>query len=115
MKVFFDARYIHPEYRGVSRYSSELGKALAQKLDITFIICDEAQLAGLPEHCAYVKIHSPVSIKEVHTALTLNRFKPDVVYSPMQTMGTLGRTFKLILTTHDLLSYTYRTPPDVLH
>src|SRR5690625_6518541 len=36
---------------------------------------------------------------------------PDVVFSPMQTIGSAGRKFGLILTLHDLIYYQHRTPP----
>src|SRR5690625_7586147 len=36
---------------------------------------------------------------------------PDVVFSPMQTIGSAGRKFGLILTLHDLIYYQQRTPP----
>jgi glycosyltransferase involved in cell wall biosynthesis len=44
-------------------------------------------------------------------ALQVNRLRPDVVWSPMQTMGSLGRRYPLVLTLHDLIYYTNRTPP----
>ena len=44
-------------------------------------------------------------------ALLVNRLKPDVVFSPMQTMGSLGRRYRLVLTVHDLIYYRHRTPP----
>jgi glycosyltransferase involved in cell wall biosynthesis len=36
---------------------------------------------------------------------------PDVVFSPMQTMGALGRRYPLVLTLHDLIYYAHPTPP----
>lgn len=115
MKLFFDARYIRTDFHdGVSRYSAELGSALARKTPVTFIICDQAQLKFLPKNAEYVLIHRPTSLKEPYTAVILNRFKPDVVFSPMQMMGSKGRRFKLILTLHDLIYYRHRTPPHAL-
>jgi glycosyltransferase involved in cell wall biosynthesis len=116
MRLFFDARYIRPDFHdGISRYSTELGTALANITPVTFIISDKRQLAKLPEGCRYVKIHEPTSVMEPFTALILNQYKPDIVFSPMQTMGTAGRKFKLILTTHDLIYYRHRTPPRILN
>lgn len=112
MKLFFDARYIETSSQtGISRYSIELGRAVAQQHDVTFLVHDMAQLAHLPEHAPYIKIHAPTSVKEPFSAFFLNRYKPDVVFSPMQTMGALGRNYKLILTLHDLIYYRHRTPP----
>lgn len=116
MKLFFDARYIRTDYHdGISRYSAELGSALAKLTKVTFIICDTRQLASLPKNADYIKIHGPTSPKELFTARILNTYEPDVVFSPMQTMGTNGRRFKLILTLHDMIFYRHRLPPRQLN
>lgn len=115
MKLFFDARFIRTDFHdGISRYSTELGNALARLAPVTFIICDKAQLKFLPPHADYVLIHEPTSAKEPFTSLILNRYQPDIVFSPMQTLGSQGRRFKLILTLHDLIYYRHRTPPTAL-
>lgn len=115
MLLFFDARYIETDFHnGISRYSAELGAALSQLTPVTFLICDKAQLKLLPKNAHHILIHSPTSAKEPLTALILNRYHPDVVFSPMQTMGSLGRQFKLILTLHDMIYYRHRTPPHQL-
>lgn len=112
MKLFFDARYIRTDYHdGVSRYTTELGNALASLSEVTFIICDPKQRDFLPDNAQVVQIHSPDSAKEPLTSLILNRYKPDMVYSPMQTIGSFGRKFKLILTLHDMTYYSHRLPP----
>lgn len=112
MKFFFDARYIRPDFHdGISRYSTELANALAKLTKVTFIISDRGQLRHLPKDAEYIQIHAPTSPKEPFTALVLNKYQPDVVFSPMQTMGTIGRQFKLILTTHDLIYYRNPEPP----
>jgi glycosyltransferase involved in cell wall biosynthesis len=112
MKLFFDARLIKTDYHdGVSRYSTELGNALAMLTPITFIICDEKQLDFLPKKAKYIRIHAPASVKEPFTALILNKYNPDIVFSPMQVMGTMGRKFKLILTSHDMIFYHYNVAP----
>ena len=116
MKLFFDARYIRTDFHdGISRYSAELGSALAALTPVTFLICDKAQLKSLPEHAEYLLIHKPTDVREPFTSVILNRYEPDVVFSPMQTMGSAGRQFKLILTLHDLIYYRHRTPPHHLN
>jgi glycosyltransferase involved in cell wall biosynthesis len=112
MKLLFDARYIRTDFHdGVSRYTTELGNALAKLTEVTFVICDEKQKGFLPADSEFIKIHKPVSAKEPFTSLLLNRYKPDVVFSPMQVMGTIGRKFKLILTSHDMIFYHYNVAP----
>lgn len=116
MLLFFDARYIRTDFHdGISRYSAELGAALAKLTPVTFLICDQAQLKFLPKNAHHILIHAPTSAKEPFTALILNRYHPDVVFSPMQTIGSFGRRFKLILTLHDMIYYRHRTPPRQLN
>jgi glycosyltransferase involved in cell wall biosynthesis len=112
MKVIFDARYIRTDFHdGISRYSTELGGALAELLPLTFLIYDEKQKAFLPEDAETILFHPPTSWREPFSSLFLNQYTPDVVISPMQTFGSLGRKFKLILTVHDLIYYRHHTPP----
>ena len=112
MKLFFDARYIRTDFHdGISRFSTELAAEVAKIADVTFLICDEAQTGLLPKNAAILKIHRPTSIREPFTALLLNKYQPDVVFSPLQTMGSFGKKFKLILTSHDMIYYHFRTPP----
>lgn len=115
MKFFYDARYIRTDYHdGVSRYSMELGNALASITEVTFLVCDPAQLQFLPDDADVLFIHTPSSPKEPFTARILNRYQPDIVFSPLQTMGSTGRKYKLILTSHDMIYYRHRTPPKQL-
>ena len=112
MKLFFDARYIRTDFHdGISRYSTELAHALAKQTTVTFIICSKKQLDFLPAGSKWVRMHATDSPLEPFTALKLNAYSPDVVFSPMQTMGTLGKKFKLILTLHDMIYYQHRLPP----
>ncbi|MES2631009.1 MAG: glycosyltransferase family 1 protein [Patescibacteria group bacterium] len=112
MKLLFDARYIRTDFHdGVSRYTTELGNALAKLTPVTFIICDEKQKEFLPKKAEFIKIHSPISVKEPFTSLILNKYNPDAVFSPMQVMGSMGRKFKLILTSHDMIFYHYNVAP----
>ena len=115
MKVFFDARYTRTDYHdGISRYSAELGNALAKTMLVTFLICDEGQKKWFPPNTSFIKIHPPTSIKEPFTALILNKYQPDIVYSPMQTIGTLGRAYTSVLTVHDMIYYRHKQPPSFL-
>jgi glycosyltransferase involved in cell wall biosynthesis len=112
MNLFFDARFIRTDFHdSMSRCSTELAAATYKITPVTFIICNEKQLAFLPANAKYIKIHAPTSIREPFTALVLNKYKPDVVFTPMQTMGSLGRKFKLIVMLHDMIYYHHRTPP----
>lgn len=112
MKLFFDARYIRTDYHdGISRYSYELGCALAKLHDVTFIVSSDEQAAMLPDAAGAVKIHPVDSWLEPFAAMRLNKYGPDVVFSPLQTMGSLGRRYKLILTLHDMIYYVHRLPP----
>lgn len=113
MKLLFDARYIRTDFHdGISRYSAELARAVAdQHSDTTFIIHHEDQLQLLPKDAPSIMLHSPTSWREPFSALYLNKYRPDIIFSPMQTIGSLGRRFKLILTLHDMIYYRHRTPP----
>jgi glycosyltransferase involved in cell wall biosynthesis len=109
--IFFDARYIRVDHHdGISRFSAGLFEALSRRVNVVAIISDERQLAKLPP-CEHVVVPAPTSVLEPLAALKLNRYKPQVVFSPMQTMGTLGRKYKLILTLHDLIYYRHPAPP----
>jgi glycosyltransferase involved in cell wall biosynthesis len=116
MKLFFDARFIRTDFHdSMSRCSTELGTALATITPVTFIICDKAQLKLLPKNAGHVMIHAPTSPLEPLSSFWLNKYNPDVVFTPMQTLGTTGRKFKVILMLHDLIYYRYRTPPHFLN
>lgn len=115
-KILFDARYIRTDFHdGVSRYSTELGNALAKLTPVTFIISNHKQRAFLPAGAEFIELHPTTSAKEPLSSVMLNKHKPDVVFSPLQTMGSRGRKFKLILTLHDLIYYKHRTPPHYLN
>ena len=112
MKLLFDARYIRTDFHdGISRYTTELGNALARQVPVTFIISDQAQLQFLPKNADYVELHSPTSIREPLSSLWLNKFHPDVVVSPLQTIGSVGRKFKMVLNQQDMTYYKHAAPP----
>lgn len=113
MKLFFDARYITSgQHDGISRFSTELAKAIYKlEPETTFIISDLNQKSRLPKDVKIVKIHSPTSWKEPFSSIILNRFAPEIVFSPMQTIGSFGKKFKLVLTVHDLIYFRHNSPP----
>lgn len=117
LRLFFDARYIRTDFHdGISRYSAELAAAVqhsaaASGIEVTFLVHDPRQIELLPDGAQTLAIHAPTSWREPFAALLLNRFAPDVVFSPMQTIGTRGRRYRVILTLHDMIYYRHRTPP----
>ena len=57
MRIFFDARYTRTDYHdGISRYSAELGNALANIADVTFIISEDGQKKWFATEAKFVKI-----------------------------------------------------------
>jgi len=116
-RLFFDARYIRTDFHdGISRYSAELAAAVASAapahgVEVTFLIFDDRQRAFLPEGAQTLIIGPPTAVSEPLRARELNRHRPDVVFSPMQTIGTMGRRYRQILTLHDTIYYRHRTPP----
>ena len=111
MKIIFDCRYIRfGRHDGISRYTAGLVAELAKLHPVTMMIYDERQLELLPD-LPWVMGPSPRAITEPLAALYFNRYAPDIVYTPMQTMGPWGRRFGLVTTVHDLIYYSNRTPP----
>jgi glycosyltransferase involved in cell wall biosynthesis len=111
--IGFDCRYINPDsLDGIGRFTIELFRATSEKLEITAIISDLRQLEFLPSGTKYVKLNSPTSMLEPLASLRLNAHKFETVYSPMQTIGSFGKEFRLILTIHDLIYYSHPTPPN---
>lgn len=112
MKIFFDARWTRFDtHDGVGRYGASLIEALAEKHPLTMLIYDERQLKLLPKDVPYELVNNPLSWKELFLPRLLNKLGADVVYSPMQLMGTIGRHYKLIFTLHDMIYYHYPKAP----
>ena len=110
--LFFDCRYIRIDHHdGISRFSAGLFAALNKLTNVTAVINDLRQLDKLPAGIEFVKVTSPTSPLEPLVALQLNKLGAKVVFSPMQTIGSLGRKFKLVLTVHDLIYYRHPAPP----
>ena len=111
LKLFFDCRYTRTQvHDGISRFTASLVEAAAEQADVTMLISDPEQLTLLPD-LPHLQISSPTSAREPWVARQINPHRPDVVFSPMQTMGGRGRNYPLILTLHDLIYYAHRTPP----
>ncbi|MFF9562404.1 glycosyltransferase family 4 protein [Leifsonia sp. NPDC014704] len=111
MRILFDCRYTRiGRHDGISRYTAGLVTALAKRHPVTMLISDHRQLEMLPD-LPWELIPSPTSAGEPWVARTVNRLKPDVVFTPMQTMGGFGRKYRLVLTVHDLIYYRHPTPP----
>jgi glycosyltransferase involved in cell wall biosynthesis len=114
VKIVIDARFTRTDHHdGISRYGASLIAAVAPLADVTMLISDERQLALLPD-VPHVKVSSPLSPRELLVARAVNKLQPDVVFCPMQTMGSWGRRYRLILTLHDLIYYEHPTPPGFL-
>lgn len=114
MKIVIDARFTRTDHHdGISRYGSSLIAATSKIADVTMLISDKRQLALLPD-VPYVQISSPLSPRELFVAREVNKLGADVVVCPMQTMGTWGRKYGLVLTLHDLIYYEHPAPPGFL-
>jgi glycosyltransferase involved in cell wall biosynthesis len=115
MKIFFDMRWTRIDtIDGLSRYGSSLAAALHQMQPITVIVYDKRQLRLLPKDIPHIIVNHPFSPRELFLPRQLNKLDADVVFSPLQTMGTWGRKYKLILTLQDLIYYRHPQPPTFL-
>ena len=114
MRILFDARFTRLDHHdGISRYGASLIAAVADRADVVMLISDRRQLALLPP-VPHVLITSPLSPRELFVASQINGLRPDVVVCPMQTMGSWGRRYPLVLTLHDLIYYQNPQPPGFL-
>ncbi len=114
MKIFIDARFTRTNHHdGISRYSASLITAVSKIADVSMLISDPRQLALLPD-VPNTLISSPLSPAELFVARKINSLGADAVVCPMQTMGTWGRKYGLVLTLHDLIYYQHPTPPSFL-
>ncbi|MFD5278067.1 glycosyltransferase family 4 protein [Pseudarthrobacter sp. NPDC058362] len=114
MKIIIDARFTRiGHHDGISRYGASLIAATARIAEVSMLISDTRQLGMLPD-VPYTVINSPLSPRELFVARTVNKLGADVVVCPMQTMGTWGRRYGLVLTLHDLIYYEHPAPPGFL-
>jgi glycosyltransferase involved in cell wall biosynthesis len=116
MRIVCDCRYVRTDHHdGISRYSSRITAALGRAAaaaghEVTMLISDERQLALLPD-LPWAMASSPTGPGEPWVARRVNRLGADVVFTPLQTMGTFGRRYRLVKTLHDLIYHRHRTPP----
>jgi glycosyltransferase involved in cell wall biosynthesis len=111
MKIIFDCRYTRiGRHDGISRYGSRLAEELSRLHPVTMLISDKRQLELLPD-LPWELGPSPTAALEPFVARQVNKFAPDVVFTPMQTMGPFGRKYALVTTVHDLIYYKHPTPP----
>jgi glycosyltransferase involved in cell wall biosynthesis len=116
MKLIFDCRFIRIDHHdGISRFSSELFAAVSKQVATTALVNDERQLRWLPDGADYIIGNDPThAVAELALPRKLNQAGATHVFSPMQTMGSFGRKYKLILTLHDLIYYSHpKAPPSL--
>src|SRR4051794_19160750 len=112
MRLVVDCRYVRRDGRhdGISRYAAGITAALRRRAPLPVLIDARRRrerLPGLP----WVRVRSVPPPLEPLVPLAVNRLRPDVVFSPLQTSGSIGRRYGLVLTLHDLIYYRHRTPP----
>ena len=112
VRILFDCRYTRLErHDGISRYTAQLVGELGKRHPVVMLVSDERQLAMLPD-LPHVIGPPPTSLLEpIIGPRSLNRLAPDVVFSPLQTIGPLWRRYKLVTTIHDLIYYEHPAPP----
>jgi glycosyltransferase involved in cell wall biosynthesis len=111
VRIVVDCRYTRVgQHDGISRFTAGIVTELAKRHPLTMLVSDHRQLDMLPA-LPWQLVSSPTSIREPFVALQVRRLRPDLVFTPMQTMGSWGRNYKLLLTLHDLIYYENRTPP----
>ncbi|MDR7384114.1 glycosyltransferase family 4 protein [Promicromonospora iranensis] len=112
MKIVVDCRYLRVgRHDGISRYTAGIVTALARLHPVEVLVDDERQLDHLPDGLPWHLVSAPTSWREPFVARQVRRTGADVVFSPMQTMGTWGRDYRVVLTLHDLIYYRHPTPP----
>lgn len=111
INIYFDARWTRTDYHdGISRFGSNLVGALAELAPVTMLVHDERQLRLLP-NIPHILVNHPLAAREMFLPRLLNNLGADVVYSPMQVMGTFGRKYRLIFTLHDTIYYRFPEAP----
>ncbi len=113
MRIVFDARYVRTDFHdGISRYSTELGNALAALHPIVLLVSRVEQAEQFSFAGEVIVAPYPESWREMLTARLIERSGgADVVFSPLQTLGSWRRRFKLILTLQDLIYHRQNEAP----
>ena len=110
-RILLDCRYVRTDHHdGISRYTVGIAGAMARLHPVELLVSDVRQLAHLPE-APWHLVSGPTSVREPLVARQVRRLHPDVVFTPMQTMGGWGRDYPLVVTLHDLIYHHHRTPP----
>ncbi len=112
LRILVDCRYTRTErHDGISRFTAEIVAALGRIHPVVMLVSDPAQLRMLPE-LPHVLGPSPTSpLEPLIAPRALNRLGPDVVFSPLQTIGPYLRRYRLVTTIHDLIYYEHPAPP----
>ncbi|WP_066519072.1 glycosyltransferase family 4 protein [Curtobacterium ammoniigenes] len=111
LRIGIDCRYVRVgRHDGISRFTAGIAAHLPDRHDYHLLISHERQLESLPA-LPWSRIPAPTDPGEPFVARRVNRLGLDAVFSPMQTMGSWGRRYALVLTLHDLIYYRNRTPP----
>jgi len=112
LRIGIDCRYVRiGRHDGISRFTAGIAAHLPDRHDAVLLVNDERQLASLPQDLPWELVPAPTEPGEPLVARRVNRLGLDAVFSPMQTMGSRGRSYALVLTLHDLIYYRNRTPP----
>ncbi|MDN4648336.1 glycosyltransferase family 4 protein [Curtobacterium sp. PsM8] len=112
LRIGIDCRYVRiGRHDGISRFTAGVAAHLPDRHDHVLLVSDERQLESLPAGMPWELVPAPTDAGEPLVARHVNRLGLDAVFSPMQTMGSRGRRYALVLTLHDLIYYRNRTPP----
>jgi glycosyltransferase involved in cell wall biosynthesis len=112
LRMGIDCRYVRMgRHDGISRFTAGIVAHLPDRHDYTLLVHDERQLGSLPSGLPWALLPAPTDAGEPLVARKVDELGLDAVFSPMQTMGSLGRHYALVLTLHDLIYYRNRTPP----
>lgn len=110
--LWFDARFINPASPdGITNFSLGLISELSKTVQLSVLVCNQAQQASLPSGVKSLMVTEPTSLKEFFLARKLKDQGIRYLVSPMQTTSSIGRNFKLAVTLHDLIYYRHRRPP----
>lgn len=102
MRLLVDCRYVRVgRHDGISRFTAGLVGALAlidstpagEPVELELLISARGQLAQLPAGPRWHLVPGPTSAAEPLMGLRIRRLRPDVVFSPMQTIGSVGRNY----------------------